>query len=419
MVDIATLSNGLTVIVDTVPSVETCAVGFWTETGSRDEDAREHGVCHLLEHMAFKGTASRSARQIAEAVEDVGGVINAATGFERTGFFIRIMKNDVRVAVDLLGDIVTDSIYDPTELGREKQVVLQEIAEAEDVPEDRLFDHLQARVFDGQALGRPILGTRKSVMSHDADRLRDFHRRHVRADNSVLSISGAVRAEDFIPMAEAAFARLGGAQAVPPRRQARFCGGRTVCDKDDGHTHLAFAWPAPGGRERDRFAARIMGEIFGGGMSSRLFQSAREREALCYTIFSFVDAYVDNGVMGVYAACEPDRAGALEDLVHTELADLAESVSKVEVTRAKAQLRAGIAMAMESMPARAEGCAGHFLRFGEVMDPADIARQVDAVTIDDVKRLAAAAFNGPYALALLGPGAADPERAGVAAGSAC
>ncbi len=401
----ARLANGLTLILDPVHEVETCAVGLWCDVGSRDEDQTEHGLCHLLEHMAFKGTQTRSARAIAEAIENVGGTMNAATGFERTGYFMRVLKDDLALAIELLGDIVLEPAFAADEFEREKSVVIQEIGESSEIPEDLVFDAVQARSFAEHPLGRPILGTKSSVRGHARDSLLAFASRTMRAGSAALVIAGRAEMDAVRDLVEARFQDFPSG-ARPLRKDARHAGGLEAVEKPFEQAHLGVAWPTVGGSSGDRFAARLLSEIYGGGMSSRLFQEARENRGLCYSIYACFDAFAETGLLGFYAATDPEDVEALVGVAREQLASLSEGPTDAELARAKAQLKAALAMSQESLPARAESAASQFLRQGEVYSVATLVARVEAVERADVARLAAQALVSTPSVGVAGPDAA-------------
>ncbi|HEU02908.1 MAG TPA: insulinase family protein, partial [Aurantimonas coralicida] len=288
-VDITKLSNGLIIATETMPHLESACLGIWVKAGARDEAPEEHGIAHLLEHMAFKGTNRRNARQIAEEIEDVGGEINAATSVETTSYYARVLKNDVPLALDILTDILIDSRFDEQELEREQQVILQEIGAAEDTPDDIVFDHFQEAAYRGQIVGRPILGTRQTVKSFNPGNLRTYLARHYSPDRMIVSAAGAVSHQAIVDQVQAAF----GSSAAPPlplhsepRTPAAYTGGEFRQERDLMDAQMVLGFEGRPYYARDFYASQVLSLILGGGMSSRLFQEVRERRGLCYAIYA-------------------------------------------------------------------------------------------------------------------------------------
>jgi predicted Zn-dependent peptidase len=385
--EITKLSNGLTVATDPMPGLESAAVGIWVNTGSRNEDPRQMGVSHMLEHMAFKGTARRSARQIAEEIEAVGGVLNAYTSREQTAFHARILKDDVPLAMDLIGDILTNPAFEQGELERERQVVLQELGQARDTPDDIVFDHLQSAIFKDQPLGWPILGEEATVNAFNPAMLRDYMARCYRLEGMTLVASGAVAHADIVRLAEEKCARLnrGVAPAIAP---ARYVGGDFRAAEDLEQAHVAYAFPGLSNADPDYFVAQIYATALGGGTSSRLFQEAREKRGLCYSIYAFSSGFQDCGFLGVYAGTGEDEASEISAVIVGEMEAMTSNLSESEVARARAQLKVSLLMGMERPGTRAEQIAGQLFALGKVQSAAEIVAQLDAIDAPTVMAFA-------------------------------
>ena len=384
----STLRNGLRVVTDNFPRLETASLGIWVDVGSRCETLEQHGVSHFLEHMAFKGTPSRSARELAEQIESVGGEVNAATSLESTAYFARVMKADVRLALEVIADILSNPLFDPEELERERSVILHEIAATHDQPDDLVFDLAQEAAFPDQSLGRPILGSVGSVASLGAADLQAFLTKNYTAPAMILVAAGAVDHDTVVREAEQLFTGFDG-QAPYRSEGARYAGGTAGVDRDLEQSHLVLAYEGVPYSDSDFFAAQILAGIVGGGMSSRLFQEAREKRALCYSIYAYCWGLTDTGLFGVNAGTGPDEVEELMALVGRELARAASAPpSEAELDRAKAQLRAGAVMCLESSGARAEQLARHMLRYGRPIPLEELITKVDAVGGEDVRRLA-------------------------------
>ena len=317
------LANGLTVVSHSMAEVETVSLGIWVGAGSRSEAASEHGVAHFLEHMAFKGTARRSAKDIAEEIEAVGGDLNAATGVDSTAYYARVLRKDLALALDILSDIIVSPRFDRAELGRERDVILQEIAAALDSPEDIAFDLVQEAAFPDQPVGRPILGTVESVSRFKRAHLGSYLAAHYHGPNMVLAAAGAV---DHAALVAEAERRLGSfdTHATPQPESALYAGGARRSEKSFEQTHLVLAFQAPAYRHPDYFTAQICAGALGGGMSSRLFQEVRERRGLCYAIYSFSSGLSDSGMFAIHAAGGPERAHELFAVIRDELVKAAD-----------------------------------------------------------------------------------------------
>ncbi len=382
-----TLSNGVRVVCDPMPGLETLALSVVAGRGARYEDQRHSGWSHLLEHMVFKGAGSRTAREIVEAIESEGGQLNAATGYERTSFQTRALKGGLPLAMEVTADLLLRPTLDEGDMIREKQVVAQEIAEAADTPDDLVFELAQAEAFDGQSLGRPILGTLRSLKPADPASLADWRAALYAPDRLVVSAAGAVDEDEVLKLAEAAFGHLPATPGEPLIEPARFVGGTAAKGRRLEQAHVVLLLPAVGANDDDYFVLRVFAEALGGGMSSRLFQEARENRGLAYTIDAYADTYEDVGMLGVYAGCAAADAAELARICAGEIHGLAGAVGAAELARAKAQLKASMFMGREQPLSRAEQAAGQTLLFGRLFPAAEIAEAIDQVTAADFVRL--------------------------------
>jgi predicted Zn-dependent peptidase len=410
-VELTRLSSGLVVVSDAMPHLETASLGVWVGCGSRDERQDEHGIAHLLEHMAFKGTTRRTARQIAEEIEAVGGDLNAATSVEMTAYYARVLRADVSLALDVLSDILADPAFDPGELAREQNVIVQEIGAAEDTPDDIVFDHLQATAFPAQPVGRSILGTPASIRSFDGPRLRAYLGRNYRAPDMVIAAAGAVEHRAVVAEAERRFAAFNGS-AAPLPDPAKFGGGMRVEARDLEQVHIALALEGVPQRAPDLYALQVFTNVVGGGMSSRLFQEVREKRGLCYAIYTFHSPYSDTGLFGLYAGTDAADASELMRVVVDQLAAAAEDLDAKEVDRAKAQMKAGLLMALESSSARAEQLARQIFAHGRPLAIEEIIAKLDAVTVESARAAGRELIRrSPPAFAALGPAGLESAAA--------
>ncbi len=386
------LENGMRVVTHEMPHLETVALGAWVNAGARQESAGEHGVAHYLEHMAFKGTRRRSALQIAHEIEAVGGDLNAATSMESTAYFARVLKDDLALAVDVLADILVNPVFDPAEMQRECGVIVQEIAAAQDTPDDTVFDLFQEAAFPGQALGRPILGTVESVTGFRAADLMNYRDKNYNPSEIVFAASGALEHDRLVELASTVRFDHGGHRDGSVA--SRYEGGERRLDKDLEQAHFMLGFKAPSYVDGDFYAAQILASVLGGGMSSRLFQEVRERRGLCYSIFSFCWGFADNGLFGVYAGTSPGDLEELVPVVAGELNRVSQDLTEEEVAKSRAQLKAGLLMSLESCSARTEQIARQELVFNRVLPIHELTDRVDKVDVDMVRRLADRISNG-------------------------
>lgn len=398
-----TLKNGVRVVCDPMPGLETLALSVVAGRGAAYEDPARSGWSHLLEHMVFKGAGARSARDIVEVIENQGGSINAATGYERTSFQVRALKGGLDLGMDVVADLVRRPTLDPADLTREKQVVAQEIAEAADAPDDYVFDLIQRASWGDHPVGRPILGSDETVNAASVEALSDWRADLYAADRLVIAATGAVEEDQLMAAAERVFGDLPATPGAAVPQSATFVGGPQAEARKLEQVQLVFMLPACGAREDDYFALRIFAECLGGGMSSRLFQEAREKRGLAYNIDAYADTYADHGALGIYAGCAASDAVETAKVCADELLKLADRIEEAELARAKAQLKAHMFMAREQPLSRAEQGAGQILLFDRLYPPAELAREVDAVTAEDVARLGRRLLSaGRAATAVLG-----------------
>ena len=399
---ITKLSNGFRIVTENMPGLLSASAGVWVTAGGRHERAEQNGIAHFLEHMAFKGTEKRSALRIAEEIEDVGGYINAYTSREMTAYYARVLSPDVALALDVISDIVLNPVFDPKEIETERHVILQEIGQALDTPDDIIFDWLQEVSYPDQPFGRTILGPSERVSAFGREDLQRFVGEHYGPDQMILAAAGGVDHDAIVAQAEAIFGELKpvGSSALQP---ARFAGGERREVKDLEQVHFALAFEGPGYRAPDVYAAQVYATAMGGGMSSRLFQKIREERGLCYSIFAQSGAYEDTGQITVYAGSSEEEIGDLIGLTMDELKRAAEDMSEAEVNRARAQLKAGLLMGLESPSSRAERNARLLAIWGRVPGVEEAVAKIDAVSVGDVRTYAEGLVGAKAAMALYGP----------------
>jgi predicted Zn-dependent peptidase len=401
-VRVTVLKNGMRVLTDRMDSVETVSIGVWVDIGTRHEPSQINGVAHLLEHMAFKGTQRRSSLDIAAEIEAVGGHLNAYTSREHTAYYAKVLKQDLGLAVDILADILQRSIFDPKELERERAVILQEIGQANDTPDDIIFDLFQERAFPDQAMGRPVLGRVEIIRRIDRDTVAGYMRRHYAASGMLLVAAGNVDHDALVRLAEPAFAELPLDRSARSEA-ARYVGGELRESRDLEQVHVVLGFPGFPFGDPDYYSASVVSSALGGGMSSRLFQEIREKRGLVYAIYSFTHAYSDSGLFGVYAGTGEEEVEELMPVLCDEIRNLAQGLAPAELERARAQLKAGLLMSLESTTARCEQQAAHMLVFGRPLDMAEMVSRIDAVDAGAVERVARRLRTAPPTLAALGP----------------
>jgi predicted Zn-dependent peptidase len=387
-VEVTKLPSGLTVITDTMPHLETAALGVWTGVGGRDEKANEHGISHLLEHMAFKGTKKRSSREIVEEIEAVGGDLNAATSTETTAYYARVMKADVPLALDVLSDILANPTFVPDELEREKSVIVQEIGAAADTPDDVVFEHLNELCYPDQPMGRSLLGTAKTLQGFDRDMLQNYLSTHYRGPDMVVAAAGAVSHRQVVHEAADRFASFAGTASPKPQPASFGKGGSRVVHRDLEQAHLTLALEGLPQSDPSLFSLQVFTNILGGGMSSRLFQEVREKRGLCYSIYTFHAPYSDTGFFGLYTGTDPQDAPEMMEVIVDVINESVETLTEAEINRAKAQMKAGLLMALESCSARAEQLARHMLAYGRPLTVEELVKRIDDVSIESTRNVA-------------------------------
>ncbi|QAY77453.1 pitrilysin family protein [Sphingosinicella sp. BN140058] len=398
---LTTLSSGLRVASRQMPGIETAAVGLYAETGSRYEAAPLNGIAHLFEHMVFKGAGGRSARDISEAIEDVGGDLNASTDRETTNFTASVMAEHIPLGVEMIADLVQRPHFNAGELEREKDVVLQELGEARDTPNDIIFDDLQSAAFAEQALGRSVLGTEESIEAIQVDDLEAWRSSHYRAGSLTLVAAGKVDHDRLVDLAEKHFADLTAGSSDTPD-PARFTGGDRVGRTSSDQAHLALGFGAPGQTHEDYYAARLFSDAVGGGMSSRLFQQLREERGLAYSVYSMLQPWADTGLFSIYAATARRQSAAAAQLIEEILADAAETITERELQRVRTQARAGLLMSLESPWGQAHYVARQIQTYGRLVEPAEVIADVDKVDLDRIRAAGRAMLSGPRARATIG-----------------
>ncbi len=399
---VTTLPNGLRVATDTMPDVQSVSLGCWVGVGTRNEAASVNGVAHLVEHMLFKGTRRRSAFRISEEIENVGGQLNAYTTREQTAYYAKVLHEDAPLALDILSDMIQHSTLDAEELVRERTVVLQEIGQSADTPDDIIFDHFQSTAYPGQAIGRPVLGSAEIVGALPREALVDYIAGHYGAPGMVLSAAGRIEHDRMVDLAFKAFGDL--PSGAPPKPEsANYAGGDFREDRDLEQMHLVLGFDGVGVHDPDFYAHSVLSTLLGGGMSSRLFQEVREKRGLVYSIYTFTGGYHDGGLFGVYAGTGEDEVAELIPVVCDEIAKVGADVTEDEVARARAQLKAGTLMALESSMSRCEQLGQQILIYDRPVPVEEIVAKIDGVDRDAVVKAASRLRASRPTVAALGP----------------
>jgi predicted Zn-dependent peptidase len=401
-IEISTLANGFMIATERMPEIATATLGVWVGVGSRHEEPREHGLSHLIEHMAFKGTARRSARAIAEDIENVGGDINAATSVEYTSYTARVLGEDIEVALDVLGDILTNSAFDEAELAREKGVILQEHAAVEDTPDDLIYDAFMETAFAGQAIGRPILGTPDTIRSLDAGSIRAFLAREYTPGRMVLAAAGDVEHAQVVEAAERYF---GGLPPAPPRvtEAGFYTGGDRRIRRKLEQANLVLGLPGLSFKDPGYYGTHLFAHLLGGGLTSRLWHEVREIRGLAYSIEAFHWPFSDCGLFGIGAGTSGADLKALADVILDCAVRASRDIDETEVARARAQMKVGLLAALETPGGRIERIARQLLSWGRVIPSGEVVTRVDRVTVEEVRAAGVALLKGAPTVAAIGP----------------
>jgi predicted Zn-dependent peptidase len=405
---VTTLPSGLIVVTERMDRVETVSLGAYVASGTRNETAAENGVSHFLEHMAFKGTERRTASAIAEEIEAVGGHINAYTAREQTAFYVKVLKEDTALGADIIGDILTHSTFDRDELERERGVILQEIGQANDTPDDIIFDHFQETAYPGQPMGRPVLGTEEIIRALPRDALLTYMRRHYTTGNTVVAAAGNLQHDQILDLVQRHFADLP-TEKIPAIEPGLYGGGEFREERDLDQVHIVLGFPSVAYGHPDYYPTMLLSTLLGGGMSSRLFQEVREKRGLVYSVYSFTAPAMDGGLFGIYAGTGESEAAELMPVTVEELRKVQHDVTEAELNRARAQVKAGLLMSLESTGSRCEQLARQIQVFGRVIPTAETVGRINAVTIADVQATAGRIFRSTPTLAAMGPAGRVPS----------
>ena len=386
-ISLTTLDNGFRVVTENMPGLKSASVGIWINTGGRNETLKQNGIAHFLEHMAFKGTHKRSALDIAQAIEDGGGYINAYTSREMTAYYARVLENDVPLAIDVISDILLNPIFDKQELETERGVILQEIGQAMDTPDDIIFDWLQEAAYPNQSLGRTILGSSERVSNFSQEDLLKFVLEHYGPEQMVLSAAGAVNHNQIVSQIKTLFDKK--APILKTKTPSSiYHGGEIQVEKDLEQAHFALAFETAGYLDESIYTSQIYSIALGGGMSSRLFQEIREKRGLCYTIFAQGGAYSDTGLLTIYSGTSSENLKDLSNITISEMKRAAIDFEQAELDRSRVQMKAGMLMGLESASSRAERLARMLIIWNRIPSLDEVVKKIDAVNLEEVRNFA-------------------------------
>ena len=402
MTKITTLDNGLRIITQNMSGLETVSMGIWNFVGGRDELAKVNGVAHLLEHMAFKGTSKRSALQIAETIENVGGDINAYTSKEITAYYVKLMAENLPLGVEILTDILQNSTFAEEELNRERGVIIQEIGMYLDTPDDMIFDYWQSKAYPDQPMGRSILGKSNIIKNITREEVKDFMIDHYNPKKMVVSAAGKIDHTSFVELVSSQCTNLPNGK-VNNRTDANYLGGEYREQKDLEQIHLLLGFKGLDFHHKDYYSSLVYSSILGGGMSSKLFQEIREKRGLVYGISSFGSSYTDTGSFAIYAGTGENQIEELIPVLCDELKKSSDSILEKEISRGKAQLKSALMMSRESAFRRCESAARQLLVFNRVIEPSEIIKNINDVTKESVRNVSNFILKSPITIASIGP----------------
>jgi predicted Zn-dependent peptidase len=399
--EIVKLKNGLRVGIDQMHDVETVSIGVFVHTGSRNENLEINGISHFLEHMAFKGTKTRSAKQIAEEFEGIGGYINAYTSREKTVYYVKVLKEYAEFAIEFLADILQNSVFDPAEIKKECGVILQELAMTLDTPDDIVFDYFQETAFPNQALGNSIIGTKKNIKKFSRQYFVDYINNQYNYHNMAVVASGNIKLENFTKWVEKYFNKLSN-KKIKSFEKSQYVGGYFKKDKKLEQVNYLLGFEGVSYKDKNYYKAQILSMILGGGMSSRLFQELREKKGLAYSVYSFNNCFADSGIFGIYGGTTPDKCQKMIDLIAVEIKKICENISLPEIDRVKTQFKASLKMAKESTSSRMQRLGSDILAFDAVITDDEVIGKFQDLTKKDIMDFAQKTFETESTVAMIG-----------------
>jgi predicted Zn-dependent peptidase len=404
MFNLDTLPNNLKVVSSHIPGLQSVVINILIKIGSRYEAENQSGICHFLEHMAFKGTKTRSYLAIAQAFDAIGGHFNAYTSKEYTVYYAKVLSKDLKIAFDLLADILTNSTFEQEQIDKELKVILQEIAEAEDNHEDLVDENLRKTAFSNQNLGKPILGNAQTLETFDGQSFHNYINEHYHGNNMIISAAGNINHQELLTLTTEYFGHLS-SKELAPYQSASFIAGSKIVKRDLEQTNIMLGFPSVSYmQENQLYKAQILSLIFGGGFSSRLFQNIREKHALVYSVGSFNSPYSDIGLFCIYASSTPENIEKFIEQTAVEISDICSNISELELSRAKEQIAASMQMAEESANYRCEDLAKSFAIYNKYTPLSEVLEEINAVTTGDLVSISQQIFHSTPVLSVVGPG---------------
>jgi predicted Zn-dependent peptidase len=405
-----TLDNGVRIVTEEIPYLQSVSLGIWVRSGSRFEQPAVNGICHFIEHMLFKGTERRSAFTIAKEIDSVGGVLNAFTSKEMTAFYCRILSENLELAIDLLSDIFLNASFPEDEIEREKQVICQEIHQMEDNPEDLVHEILGIRFWHDDPLGQPILGTLTNIAKLDRDTLLGFKQNYYTPEETVVCAAGNIQHDRFVDLVEKQMSGFSRGSTQVTSSAPKNDSSATVVERDLEQVHVCVAATAPSAVDGSRHAAYLLNTILGGGMSSKLFQEVREKRGLAYSVYSYLSSFSDTGIFGIYAGCDPERLEELMQIMGKETLELSRTITEEDIVTAKSQIKGNIILAMESTDSRMNRLAKGEYYFGRQIPLDEIISSLENVTPKDLKDTGEQIINSDrFTIVALGPVTPDTD----------
>jgi len=385
------LSNQLRIAVDEMKEVETVSIGVFVNTGSRNENLKINGISHFLEHMAFKGTKKRSAKQIAEEFEGIGGYINAYTSKEKTVYYTKVLKQHAEFAVEFLSDILQNSTFDNKELEKERGVILQEIAMTNDSPDDIIFDYFQSTAYGNQSLGQSILGSPENIKKFSRKNFIDYISDQYNYRDIAIVGAGSIKEDNLLKWSEKYFNNLG-KNKIKPLEVNKYKGGVLLKEKKLEQVNLIIGFDGLSYNHQDYYKIQVLAMILGGGMSSRLFQEIRENQGLAYSIYAFNYSFQDSGLFGIYAGTTPDKSNQLINSVKEQINKICKKIDKAELDRVKTQFQAGLLMSKESTSSRMQKLGSDIISHNKIISDKEIIDKIKRITEKEISQLASKIF---------------------------
>ncbi len=387
-----TLKNGIKVVTEELPDVESSSIGVWVATGSRKETPRVNGITHFIEHLLFKGTKKRTALDIAKEIESVGGVLNAFTSREYTCFYAKVINKDLPRAIDLLSDIFMNSLFDPVEIDRERMVVLQEIKMIQDTPDDLIHDVFAGCFWKDHPLGRPVVGDMKTISSLRRRDILSYFRRHYRSNTVFITAAGGLGHRKLIKLLDATFGTIARGVSKDGSQRPVPSSGVKLIHRDLEQVHLCIGVPVPPQPAPERYALYLLHTVLGGGMSSRLFQEIREKRGLAYSVYTYLSLCKDAGSLVAYAGTSEKDFSEVVEVILREFERLAKSLTREELKNAKEQMKGGMLLGLETSDSRMTKLARDVLYFGRIIPLKEIVKSIDSVRLDEARELASRIF---------------------------